>query len=75
MGETERPTLREAAEVIGLPLDAPRKRVCRGTIPAEKIDGQYTISAGVVRSLAPPSSGSSSPATSGIRPPSGSAST
>ena len=53
MGETERLTLREAAEVIGIPLDALRKRVYRGTIPAEKIDGQYTILASVARSFAP----------------------
>jgi hypothetical protein len=42
-GETPRLTLREAAERTGRPLDALRKRVYRGSIPAEKVDGQYTI--------------------------------
>lgn len=41
--ETPRLTLREAADRTGIPLDALRKRVYRGTVPAEKIDGQYTI--------------------------------
>ncbi len=45
VGETARLTLREAAERTGVPLDALRKRVYRGTVPAAKIDGQYTIAA------------------------------
>ncbi len=43
MGETRRLTLREAAEATGMPLDALRKRVYRGTIKATKVDGQYLI--------------------------------
>lgn len=43
MGETRRLTLREAAEAAGMPLDAFRKRVYRGTIKAAKVDGQYLI--------------------------------
>lgn len=43
MGETRRLTLREAAETAGMPLDALRKRVYRGTIKATKVDGQYLI--------------------------------
>ena len=42
-GETRRLTLREASDRTGIPLDALRKRVYRGTLPAEKADGAYTI--------------------------------
>lgn len=63
-GETPRLTLREAAERTGIPLDALRKRVYRGTIPAEKIDGQYTILASDLAAIAtdhePPRPGAAS---------------
>jgi hypothetical protein len=42
-GETRRLTLREASDRSGIPLDALRKRVYRGNIPAAKVDGAYTI--------------------------------
>lgn len=43
MDETRRLTLREAAETAGMPLDAFRKRVYRGTIKATKVEGHYLI--------------------------------
>lgn len=51
MGETPRLTLKEAAHATGIPLDVLRKRVYRGTMPAEKVDGQYLIAADVVANL------------------------
>jgi hypothetical protein len=52
VGETERLTLREAAAVAGIPLDAFRKRVYRGSIPATKVDGQYVVLASDAQALA-----------------------
>lgn len=33
----------QAAEILGMSKDAVRKRIQRGTLPAEKIDGQWYI--------------------------------
>ena len=53
MGETERLTLREAADLIGIPLDSLRKRVYRGTIPPQKVNGQYFVLASDAKRLSP----------------------
>ena len=53
MTETGRLTLREAADIIGIPLDSLRKRVYRGTIPAQKVDGQYFVLLSDAKRLSP----------------------
>ena len=39
------PTMKiaEAAEVLGITRDAVRKRIHRGTLPAEKMDGEWVV--------------------------------
>ena len=39
----ERIPLAEAARRLGLPVNAARKRVARGTLPAVKVDGQWFV--------------------------------
>ena len=38
-----RVSVREAGEILGITREAVRKRISRGTLPAEKVDGEWII--------------------------------
>ena len=39
----QRVSVREAAEILGITREAVRKRISRGTLAAEKVDGEWVI--------------------------------